>query len=138
MLYNKERVIIMNSFRILKFLIPIIVIVQIVVFPVRVEAGFFDDFITGADTFLDRKAEAKGETLKEEDIKTVSDDIYTILITIAAVIAVIVGGVLGIQFLLASAEEKAKIKEALIPYIVGCMVAFGAFGIWKMVTSIFS
>ena len=128
----------MNSFKILKFLIPIMVIVQFLVFPVRVEAGFFEDFISGADTFLERKSEAKEETLKEEDIKTISDDIYTILITIAAVIAVIVGGVLGIQFLLASAEEKAKIKEALIPYIVGCMVAFGAFGIWKMVTSIFS
>lgn len=128
----------MNNLKILKFLIPIIVIVQIVFFPITVRAGFFEDFISGADTFLERKSETSAETIKEEDLKSVSDDIYTILVTIAVVIAVIVGGVLGIQFMLASAEEKAKIKEALIPYIVGCIVAFGAFGIWKMVTSLFS
>ena len=128
----------MNNFKILKFLMPIIVTLQIVFFPVTVKAGFFKEFIDGADTFLERKSEVQEETLKEEDIKTISDDIYTILVTIAVIIAVIVGGVLGIQFLIASAEEKAKVKEALIPYIVGCVVAFGAFGIWKMVTSIFS
>lgn len=44
----------------------------------------------------------------------------------------IVGIIIGIQFLIASAEDKAKVKEALVPYIVGCIVIFGAFTIWSI------
>lgn len=38
--------------------------------------------------------------------------------------------------MLGGIEEQAKIKETLIPYIVGCIVIFGAFGIWKLAVSI--
>ena len=40
--------------------------------------------------------------------------------------------VLGIKFMAASAEDKAKIKESMIPYVVGCIVIYGAFFIWKL------
>ena len=33
-------------------------------------------------------------------------------------------------------EEKAEIKTMLIPYIIGCVVVFGAFTIWKIVVDI--
>lgn len=48
----------------------------------------------------------------------------------------IVGTILGIQFMIASAEEKAKVKETLVPYIVGCIVIFGAFTIWSIVVNL--
>ena len=35
--------------------------------------------------------------------------------------------------MMASAEDKAKIKEAMIPYVIGCIVIYGAFFIWKVV-----
>lgn len=47
-----------------------------------------------------------------------------------------VGTIIGIQFMLASAEDKAKVKEALVPYVVGCFVIFGAFTIWSTVVNI--
>ena len=34
--------------------------------------------------------------------------------------------------MMASAEGKAQIKEMLIPFVVGCIVAFSAFTIWKV------
>ena len=37
-----------------------------------------------------------------------------------------------------SVEEQTKAKEALIPYVVGCFVIFGAFGIWKLAVTIFA
>ena len=46
--------------------------------------------------------------------------------------------IIGIQFMMALVEEKAKIKEALMPYFVGCMVVFGAFGLWKLAITILS
>ena len=46
------------------------------------------------------------------------------------------GAVLGFQFILGSVEGKAKVSEALMPYIVGCIIVFGAFTIWKIAISI--
>ena len=48
----------------------------------------------------------------------------------------LVGTIIGIQFMLASAEDKAKVKEALVPYVVGCIVIFGAFTIWSIAVNI--
>lgn len=48
----------------------------------------------------------------------------------------IVGTFIGIQFMVASAEDKAKVKEALVPYIIGCAVVFGAFTVWSIAVNI--
>ena len=57
---------------------------------------------------------------------------FKLLMAIGIVVMFIVGTVIGIQFMVASAEDKAKVKEALIPYIIGCAVIFGAFTIWSI------
>lgn len=80
-----------------------------------------------------------GEKLVDEaDLKETSDFIYNVLLAIAMVVAVIVGMIIGIQFMTGSVEEKAKIKEALMPYVAGCVVVFGAFGIWKLAIMVLS
>ncbi len=90
--------------------------------------------ISGADEFI---TTGKGqEQISSENLKNLSDEIYNILLAIGVVVAVIVGLVLGIQFMAGSVEQKSKIKEALVPYIAGCIVIFGAFGIWKLVVII--
>lgn len=48
----------------------------------------------------------------------------------------LVGTIIGIQFMVASAEDKAKVKEALIPYVIGCAVIFGAFTIWSIAVNL--
>ena len=34
--------------------------------------------------------------------------------------------------MLSEAEGQAKVKEMLIPFIIGCVIVFGGFGIWKI------
>ena len=34
--------------------------------------------------------------------------------------------------MMGSVEEKAEVKETLVPFIVGCVVVFAAFAIWKI------
>ena len=53
------------------------------------------------------------------------------------IIAVVVGIVLGIKYMIAGADEKAEVKETLLPYIIGCVVTFGAFGIWRILINTF-
>lgn len=96
---------------------------------------FLGNVIQDADNFLAIGEDPNNDvtTPDEGKMKSISDEIYVILLTIAVIVAIIVGGILGIQFIIASAEDKAKVKEALIPYVIGCIVSFGAFGIWKAV-----
>ena len=37
--------------------------------------------------------------------------------------------------MMGSSTQKAETKELLIPYVVGCVIIFGAFGIWKLVVN---
>ena len=76
------------------------------------------------------------ETIDTGLLKSTSDFLYKVLLAIAVVIAIVVAMVLGIQFMWASAEEKAKVKEALLPFVVGCFVVFGSFTIWKLAVNI--
>ena len=75
-------------------------------------------------------------TISVPQLKETSNYIFQILSVLAIITAVIVGIVLGIQFLLASAEGKAEIKEKLSAYIVGCVIVFAPFTIWKTATAI--
>lgn len=79
---------------------------------------------------------ANNKPLDEGALKITSDEIYNVLFAIAAVLAIGVGLIIGIQFITGSVDEKAKIKETMIPYIVGCVVIFSAFTIWKIVVEI--
>lgn len=68
----------------------------------------------------------------EGNLKGASDTLFNILLGLATAAVVIVGVYLGVKFMISSVEDKAKVKEALIPYIAGCVVVFGAFTIWKL------
>ncbi len=94
-------------------------------------ADSMSTIISGADDFI---STGKGqEQIGSDNLKELSDKIYDVLLAIGIVVAVIVGLVLGIQFMVGSVEQKSKIKEALVPYVAGCVVIFGAFGIWRLV-----
>lgn len=89
-----------------------------------------DTIIESADKFL---TVGKQDEIDEDSLNKVSNTVYNILLAVAIALAVIIGIVLGIKFMTSGAEGQAKIKEALIPYIVGCLIAFSAFGIWKVI-----
>lgn len=95
-----------------------------------------DSWVLSAENFL--KAGQEDIGIDNGQLIGASNDIYNTLTSVGMIISVIVGVILGIQFMMASAEDKAKVKEALIPYLVGCVVIFGAFGIWKIVINTFS
>ncbi|MDO5557484.1 MAG: pilin [Clostridia bacterium] len=91
--------------------------------------------ISSADDFID-DGKKEGTVINLEKFKGTNDAIYNSLLSIGVGIAVVVSGILGIQFMIGGAEEKANVKEKLTPFIIGCVVIFGAFGIWKIVTII--
>lgn len=86
-----------------------------------------DDFLAAANT---------NYTINESALQETSRSVYNILFTIAVIIAFAVGMIIGIQFIVGSIDDKAKVKETLVPYVIGVAVIFSAFGIWKIVVNI--
>ena len=99
-----------------------------------VQATTISNIIQGADGFITNGSSS--DMIAGDKIKNLSDIIYNVLLILGTVIAVIVGSVLGIQFITGSVEQKAKVKDSLIPFVIGCVVIFGAFGLWKLVITI--
>lgn len=95
--------------------------------------GGIDDVLNDGESFINSGNEEK---INITELQSFSKNIYNILFTIGIVVAVITGIVIGIKYMLGSVEEKADIKGLLIPYIVGCIIIFGAFAIWKLVVDI--
>lgn len=95
--------------------------------------GSLDKVMKGADDFLKIGSHSP---VDNDELKETSNILFNVLLGIAMIAAVIVGMVIGIKFMVASVDEKAKIKEQLVPYAVGCGVVFGAFGIWKLAITI--
>ena len=77
-----------------------------------------------------------GNGFQLSGVKNTSDAIYSILLAIGGIVALCVGVFLGVKFMTSTVDEKAKVKESLIAYFIGCIVIFGAFGIWKIVINL--
>ena len=117
-------------------IIFLIIVITVMFFNVNVvQAGGITDIITGADDFL---TAGIGENIgiDESKLQSTSKSISNILILLGICVAVIVAAILGIKFMIGSIEEQAKVKEALVPFVIGCIVVFGAFGIWKFFVNV--
>ncbi|MCI9110723.1 MAG: hypothetical protein HFH47_02790 [Bacilli bacterium] len=68
-------------------------------------------------------------------ISGLGNKLITILTTIGIVVSVIVLVVLGIKYMMGSAEEKAEYKKTLMPYVIGAGLVFAASSIAQIVYS---
>jgi succinate dehydrogenase hydrophobic anchor subunit len=93
------------------------------------------DVISGGDSFIQAGKNGSAQ-IDKGSLQNASSSIYNILLICGMIVAVLIGAILGIKFMIGSVEEKAEIKAALVPFVIGCIVVFGAFGIWKIVVTI--
>ena len=120
-----------------KILIVFILLQTLAINSTYVQAFSWSDIFETSENFIETGKEANilntVNVIDDGEFKEVSDIIYNTLFGIGVALSVVVGAVLGIKFMMASLEEKAQIKESLVAYVAGCVVVFGAFGIWKLV-----
>ncbi len=93
-----------------------------------------DDVINDAESFITDGNRI--EYMKTDELQSFSQTLYSILFGLGVIISVIIGLILGVKLMLAPVGERADAKKLLIPYVIGCAVVFGAFGIWKLVVTI--
>lgn len=95
-----------------------------------------DDIISTGEKWVETGKEHAGIGLSSEKLKDASNSLYNALLAIATIVAVLVGAILGIQYMSAGVEKKVEVKESLFPYFISCIVIFGSLGIWKLVVTI--
>lgn len=117
--------------------ISLIVISIIFIKPNYSIAAFtIDGFVKDADDFIEAGKTEGENAIDQTGLKDISDVIYNTLLAVGLIAAVAIGIYLGIKIMIGSAETQAQYKELLTPYFIGCVVVFGAFGIWKLVVTI--
>ena len=60
------------------------------------------------------------------EIQDVGSRILGVLQTVGVILAVIILVILGIKYMMGSAEEKAEYKKTMVPYLVGAVFIFAA------------
>lgn len=95
-----------------------------------------DDVMNNGNSFLNAGSESS-TMIDQNDLKSLSNFISGVLLTIAIGVTVITGAIMGLNFITQSIEEKAKVKESMIPWVIGIIVSFGAFTIWEVAVNLF-
>lgn len=61
-----------------------------------------------------------------DKVQGLGNQIITVITTVGSILAVIVLVVLGIKYMMGSAEERADYKKTLMPYFIGALLIFAA------------
>lgn len=125
----------MKKYKKLLINIMVIFIILFNLFIPNAYAGPLQDIMNRADGFVNN-GENGENVINTNALKEGSNTLYNVLLVIGIAVAFIWGIVLGIQFITGSLGEKADVKKNLIVYLVGCIIIFGAFGIWRLLLQV--
>ena len=117
-------------------LIKILIISFCIIIILTVDVFALGEMINVAEDWEETAQWQLKYTMDTERLKDESAKLYNILLVIATAVAVIVGAILGIQYMCAGISEKVEVKKSLFPYMISCIVVFGSMGIWKLVVTI--
>ena len=94
------------------------------------------EILDTAEDWMNTGYNHAGYGLDTSQLMEGSNDLYNLFLGVATVVAIIVGAMLGIKYMMAGIDEKVQVKQSLFPYFISCIVVFGAFGIWKLVVTV--
>lgn len=114
----------MQTKKITKILIAIIIMLFIIISSTNSFAGGLDpSLLKGTDTGI--------------NLDFIRNDITGLIRTIGTFIAVGALMVIGIRYMTGSIEEKANYKKSMMPYVIGCVILFGAANIAPQIIETF-
>ena len=114
-----------------------ILILLTIIFSINTEVKGWSQIIQDGKDFIQTgENSGEGQLKDSSKLEDLSSYLYNILLAAGVIVAVVVATILGIQFMVGGAEGQAKVKEMLVPFIVGCIIVFGGFGLWKIAITV--
>lgn len=118
--------------------IKICIILISMIFIVNVTSTYadsaIDEALSGGKKFITSSAK-EDVSINEDKLILASDSIYNTLLFVSFIVVAVSGIWLGIKFMMSGVEEKAEVKKALVVFVIGCIVTYGSFGIWKVLVT---
>ena len=103
-------------------------IISVLVLIVMIVSTFSTVFAVATDP-----GTLKGDTVN--DFKNVGNKIIGMVQAIGSIVSVLILVILGIKYMMGSAEEKAEYKKTMIPYLIGAILIFASSNIASMIYS---
>lgn len=75
---------------------------------------------------LFNKLDGNASNVDTNGIVTIGNSVITVLRVVGIVASIIILMILGIKYMVGSAEEKSEYKKSFMPYIVGALILFAA------------
>lgn len=105
------------------------IFINIIIMAILIMAIFFNAY-SYATTAAPNPSEFEGDASTDTSgISTIGNQVITIVSTLGSIASVIVLVVLGLKYMMGSAEEKAEYKKTLMPYVIGAGLVFAASAI---------
>ena len=79
-----------------------------------------------------------GGSADTDQLQNVGASIVDIITTVGIIVAVVVLLILGIKYMMGSAEEKAEYKKTMMPYVIGASLIFAASALAQVIYGFFS
>lgn len=87
----------------------------------------------GSSILTPRAVNPSADTAAQQDLSRVGGKIVGTLQSVGTVVSVLILVVLGIKYMLGSAEERADYKKTMMPYLIGAVLIFASVTIANMV-----
>lgn len=69
-------------------------------------------------------------------LESIGNTIIGVIRTIGSILSVAVLIIIGIKYMMGSAEERAEYKKTMIPYVVGAIIVFGITNLLSIIVSL--
>lgn len=87
--------------------------------------------------FIDPSDLGGTEISNKSELQGIGNTIIGIIQAVGSIIAVVVLLVLGIKYMMGSAEEKAEYKKTMLPYLIGAIILLFASNIVRVIFTAF-
>ena len=98
--------------------------------------GSLSDIINAGNSFITQGKSGAGAVKNHEQFAEELAPIGSIIAGVGVVIFMGVLAVMAIKWIVAKPEDKAKLKQAFVGYVIAAFVFFGAIGIWRLAIQI--
>ena len=113
--------------------LSIIMIAIVIIFNVLTIVNAVDS----GDKFQPSSVNGTGSTMDTGSVQNLGQSVFAVVRVVGILISVIILVVLGIKYMMGSAEEKSEYKKTLLPYAIGALLIFAAANISQILYNAF-
>ena len=95
-------------------------------------------FVINVNALSPGEYEDTKTTVNTGEIESIGQRIFRLVIVTGIFVSVIALAIMGIKYMVGSAEEKSEYKKTMLPYVIGAFFLFAASAIAQVLYNVFS